>query len=219
MSNLFTHMFTTKTQQLVTRTPSFASNRAAIHSSLPIIQGEVVRRLSLAKRRHWLRSRRQSRQRHEPAAGPFHNHMFNPILKSAKSSHDTFDVDLYLFDASGGKWRHGSLQPDWIDLVDGQPVAAGARRSSASRRSPQQIGFIPAHRLPDAPNKRKSCAAVWVSPTPVSVPVMKGSRDLSRQTRRSLCAIRVYRFHHRTENLCAVCAAQLFLAGAIRVRH
>jgi hypothetical protein len=102
--------------------------RAAIHSSLPIIQGEVVRRLSLAKCRHWLRSRRQSHQRHEPAAGPFHNHMFNPILKSAKSSHDTFDVDLYLFDASCGKWRHGSLQPDWIDLVDGQPVAAGREK-------------------------------------------------------------------------------------------
>jgi hypothetical protein len=35
--------------------------------------------------------------------------MFNPILKSAKSSYDTFDVDLYLFDASGGEWRHGSF--------------------------------------------------------------------------------------------------------------
>src|SRR5207244_8137416 len=53
------------------------------------------------------------------------------------------------------------------------PSLPAARRSSASRRSPQQIGFIPAHRLPDAPNKRKSCTAVCVLPTPVSVPVTK----------------------------------------------
>src|SRR5437016_13011124 len=48
-----------------------------------------------------------------------------------------------------------------------------ARSVSASRRSPQQIGFIPAQRMPDARNRRKSRAAIWVFPTPVSVPVMK----------------------------------------------
>jgi hypothetical protein len=48
-----------------------------------------------------------------------------------------------------------------------------ANNSSASRRSPQQIGFIPAQRAPDTRNKRKSWTAVCVLPTPVSVPVMK----------------------------------------------
>src|SRR6266496_4592361 len=48
-----------------------------------------------------------------------------------------------------------------------------ARSVSASLRSPQQIGFIPAQRLPDARNRCKSRAAIWVFPTPVSVPVMK----------------------------------------------
>jgi hypothetical protein len=51
--NLFTHLFTTKTQQLVTRNPPFASKWAAIHSSLPVIQGEEERRLSLVKYRRW----------------------------------------------------------------------------------------------------------------------------------------------------------------------
>src|SRR4029077_9356711 len=83
--------------------------------------------------------------------------MFNPILKSAKSGHHRFDVDLYLFDASDGKWCHWSFQPDGVDLAIVSPSLAAARRSSASRRSPQQIGFIPAHRMP----------------TPVSVPVVK----------------------------------------------
>src|SRR5207249_6117047 len=48
-----------------------------------------------------------------------------------------------------------------------------ARSVSASRRSPQQIGFIPAQRMPDARNRCKSRAPIWVLPTPVSVPVMK----------------------------------------------
>jgi hypothetical protein len=86
--------------------------------------------------------------------------MLNPILKSAQSSQDTFDVDLYLFDASGGKGRHGSFQPDGLISSIVSPSLPAARRSSASRRSPQQIGFIPARRIPDAPNKRKSCTAV-----------------------------------------------------------
>jgi hypothetical protein len=87
--------------------------------------------------------------------------MLNPIMKSAQSSDDMFDVDLYLFDASGGKGRHTGVF-DQTGLISSivSPSLPAARRSSASRRSPQQIGFIPARRIPDAPNKRKSCTAV-----------------------------------------------------------
>src|SRR5215471_14661978 len=54
-----------------------------------------------------------------------------------------------------------------------RPSLPAASRNSASRRSPQQIGFIPAQDEPDACSKCKSLAAVCVLPTPVSVPVMK----------------------------------------------
>ena len=54
-----------------------------------------------------------------------------------------------------------------------RPFALADNRSSASRRSPQQIGLNPAHDLPFARNSRSNCTAVCVFPTPVSVPVMK----------------------------------------------
>ena len=35
--------------------------------------------------------------------------MLHPILKSAKSGHDMFDVDLDVFDMRRGKWRDRSF--------------------------------------------------------------------------------------------------------------
>src|SRR3984893_1762562 len=52
-----------------------------------------------------------------------------------------------------------------------RPPLLAASKSSASRRSPQQIGLNPAHDFPAARKRRKSCVIVNVFPTPVSVPV------------------------------------------------
>src|SRR6266480_5128521 len=70
------------------------------------------------------------------------------------------------------------------------PSLPAASRHSASRRSPQQIGFIPAHRLPEARNKRRIWTAVCVLPAPVSVPAMK---RLTRLALRALM-LRDFRF-------------------------
>src|SRR5439155_18846174 len=101
--------------------------------------------------------------RHHPAAHSFDQHMLNPTLKSVKSSEDTLDIDVHLLGKAAHNRRCRRLQPDWINFVD---------------RSPQQIGFIPAQLAPAARNRRNSWTAVCVLPRPVSVSVMKSSRDL-----------------------------------------
>src|SRR6266576_5183096 len=53
------------------------------------------------------------------------------------------------------------------------PSLPAASKNSASRRSPQQIGFIPAQRPPEERNKRRIWTAVCVLPAPVSAPAMK----------------------------------------------
>src|SRR5215475_15002790 len=110
---------------------------------------------------------------HHPTARPFHNDVFDPVLKRMKGSEDMIDINIYfLHQATNYGCRRRFNQTGLTSSIV-RPSLPAASRNSASRRSPQQIGFIPAQDVPDACSKCKSLAAVCVLPTPVSVPVMK----------------------------------------------
>ena len=126
--------------------------------------------------------------RDHPPACPFNNDVFDPFSEENErqrgydpTSMSTFSIKLPTMGAAGVFNQTGLTS----SIV--KPSLPAASRSSASRRSPQQIGFIPAQDVPDARNKCRSRAAVKVLPTPVSVPVIKRlTRPASRApTRRS----------------------------------
>ena len=98
--------------------------------------------------------------RHHPPACPFNNDVFDPVLKRMKGSEDIIDIDVHFLHQATHDGRRRRFQPNRINLIDRQPSLPAASRSSASRRSPQQIGFIPAQDVPDARNKCRSRAAV-----------------------------------------------------------
>jgi len=157
-------------------TPSFASNQAAIHSSLPIIQGRVVWSISLENVGHWLRSRRQSR--HGTSQRRPLPHHIHPILKSAKSSHDQIRCRSLLFgcvsaaNGATGVFNQTGLISSMVSRRC-RPREEAPHRGDLRSRSAH-----PARRIPEAQQTQELHRGVRLA-TPVSVPIMKAQRLVS----------------------------------------
>ena len=64
-------------------------------------------------------------ERHFPAARAFDEHMFVLLRKLVKPGDDFVQLKAAVFHQGGGVGRGGNLEPDRIDLLDGQTFAAG----------------------------------------------------------------------------------------------
>src|SRR5215475_3579985 len=65
---------------------------------------------------------------HHPTARPFHNDVFDPVLKRMKGSEDMIDINIYFLHQATNYGCRRRFQPNRIDVVDCQAVTTSGQQ-------------------------------------------------------------------------------------------